>query len=74
MERKDGLTLEEGEVMDALNLAWNKFIMLKTQHPSDLPEFKNSIHRCQDLLAVRIARREYPNGWPTYQSQVKQMV
>ncbi len=62
--RTDGLTFEEGEVMDALITAWNKFIKIERQHSSELNDFAAGIHRCQDLLAARIARREYPEGWP----------
>jgi hypothetical protein len=62
--RDDGLTAGEGEVMDALVAAWNRFSELTHQHPDELRDFADGIHRCQDLLAVRIARREYPKGWP----------
>lgn len=62
--RVDGLTSEEGEVMNALVTAWNTFLGLERQHPSELSDFANGIHQCQNLLAVRIARREYPDGWP----------
>ena len=60
--REDGLTESEGEVVDALVTAWNKFSGLERQHPDELRDFMDAIHRCQDLLAVRIARREYPKG------------
>lgn len=63
--REDGLTYEEGKVMDALVAAWNTFVGLERQHPSELKDFNDGIHKCQDLLAVRIARREYPEGWPS---------
>lgn len=62
--RKDGLTDQEGKVMDALINAWDAFMKLDRQHPSEVNDFADGIHRCQDLLAVRIARREYPEGWP----------
>ena len=62
--RTDGLTQLEGEVMDALITAWNKFVGLQRQHPDEQRDFADGIHKCQDLLAVRIARREYPQGWP----------
>lgn len=69
INRVDGLTQEEGEVMDALVTAWNKFIGLQRQHPSELDEFCDGIHRCQYLLSVRISRREHPEGWPTKQTK-----
>ncbi len=43
--RKDGLTQQEGKVMDALVEAWNEYIKLEKQHPSDIDEFKNGIHK-----------------------------
>ena len=61
--RQDGLTDEEGAVMDALIYAWNQFAQLEIQHPSDVPYFVDGIHKCQQLLALRVARREYPDGW-----------
>jgi hypothetical protein len=73
MTRDDGLDDAEGVVMDALVLAVNSYVKLPRQHPSDLDDFVNAIHRLQDLLAVRIARRTYPKGWtnasPTLQEQ-----
>lgn len=62
--RVDGLTESEGRVMDALVEAFNEFSKLERQHPDELRNFVDGIHRCQDVLAVRIARREYPQGWP----------
>lgn len=62
--RDDGLSPEEGAVSDALVQAWNAYAELPVQHPAELDEFALSIHRLQDLLAVRIARRHYPEGWP----------
>lgn len=62
--RPDGLTPEEGTVMDHLTAAMNAFTKLISQHPSDLEEFVDGIHRCQHQLAIRIARRHYPAGWP----------
>lgn len=62
--RFDGLTEQEGKVMDALNFAWNGFIKLEVQHPSDVPDFTNAIHQCQQVLGMRILQRDYPQGWP----------
>ena len=60
-----GLTEEEQVVMDNLVAAFNAFYSLPRTHPSELQEFVNSIHRLQDLLVVRIVRRDYPDGWVT---------
>lgn len=66
MNRDDGLTEDEGEVMDALCEAVACWDQLEEQHPSETAEFYGVIHRAQDLLAVRIARRLYPEGWVNY--------
>jgi hypothetical protein len=63
-ERDDGLTEDEGAVMDALVEAVNAYARLPVQHPDEPQDFAGGIHRCQDALAVRIARRHYPKGWP----------
>ena len=42
--REDGLTEEEGVVMDCLVEAWNNFVKLQRQHPSELEDFANAIH------------------------------
>lgn len=62
--RSDGLTEQEGVVMDALCDAANAFGRLDRQHPDEERDFCDGIHRCQYALAVRIARRAFPVGWP----------
>lgn len=64
--RKDGLTDEEGEIMDLLVAAWNKFNQLEREHPSEINDFADGIHKCQYQLAMRILRRDYPEGYPQY--------
>ncbi|KLU66746.1 hypothetical protein DEAC_c14140 [Desulfosporosinus acididurans] len=63
-ERVDGLTDQEGKVMDALITAWNEFAKLKVQHPSDVLDFLSCIHQCQQIIGMRILQRDYPQGWP----------
>ena len=62
--RDDGLTNAEGVVMDHLVDAVNAFAKLDRQHPDEGRDFCDGICRCQDTLAVRIARRAFPIGWP----------
>lgn len=62
--RDDGLTDAEGVVMDALNEAVVAFARLPRQHPDELRDFCDGIHKCQDQLAVRVCRRAFPIGWP----------
>lgn len=60
------LTFEEQKVMGSLVDAWNEFRKLPTQHPSEIDEFCEGIHRCQNLLAMRVARRADPENFKTY--------
>jgi hypothetical protein len=62
--RKDGLTEQEGKIMDSLVDAWNEFIKLDRQHPCEINDFADGIHRCQYQLTMRILRRDYPEGYP----------
>lgn len=50
--------------MDALVNAWSEYIKLEKQHPSDITEFCDGIHKCQHALKIRILRRDYPEGYP----------
>jgi len=59
-----GLTPAEQAVHDALVEAVRAYNALPVQHPNEPRDFTDAIHRAQDLLAVRIARRHYPIGWP----------
>lgn len=61
-----GLTQEEQSVMDGLVSAWNRFIKLEKQHPCDINEFGDAIHRLQGLLSMRPLRRQYPDYWKSY--------
>lgn len=62
--RDDGLTEDEGGVADHLCAAVNEYARLERQHPSEINDFCDAIHVCQQLLVMRIARRLYPVGWP----------
>jgi hypothetical protein len=64
--RDDGLTDDEGAVMDALCEAVDAFEALEREHPQEEDEFYAAIHRLQDLLGVRVLRRLYPKGWVTF--------
>ena len=64
--RDDGLSDEEGAVMDALCEAASAFDQLPLQHPQEEVDFYAAIHRLQDLLAVRAMRRIYPKAWLTF--------
>lgn len=57
------LTELEKDVLINLTSAWNKYHELEQQHPSDPHEFAESINRCQQLIALRVARRVNPGAW-----------
>ncbi len=61
-----GFTEAEQRVSDHLVGAFNEFCRLERTHPNETEEFVSALHRLQDLLAVRIVRRQFPKGWPTY--------
>lgn len=65
-----GLLPAEDNVMDHLVDAAEGFARLPVQHPSDADEFMVAIHHCQDLLALRVARRTYPKGWRNQEGAV----
>jgi hypothetical protein len=65
--RKDGLTDQEGKVMGSLVIAWNEYVKLERTHPSELNDFADGIHKCQHQLAMKVLRRDYPEGYPTYE-------
>jgi len=65
INEKTGLTDKEQEVMDHLVGAVTRYAQLEVQHPMEMDDFMDSIHRLQDLMAIRVTRRAFPNGWFT---------
>ena len=63
---KSGFTEKEKLVHDRLMDSYNAFLALDIQHPSEQAEFAFAVHIIQGILTTRIARRCYPDGWPTY--------
>ena len=70
-KNKNGLYPEEQTVMDSIMAAYEAFLKLESEHPDELREFVDGIHRCQDVLGMRVLRRSVPTGWPTYQCEKK---
>ncbi|KKN70888.1 hypothetical protein LCGC14_0426780 [marine sediment metagenome] len=56
----------EQKVMDALVVAWNNFVKLRSTHPDDTDDFRRGIHECQRIMGVRQLRRIDPDRWPMY--------
>lgn len=57
------LTVEEKEVLQMLGTAFNKFLTLPNRSQDDNSEYRDAIHRCQQLIALRVARRANPEIW-----------
>lgn len=57
-----GLTEEEKAILQKLSLAWQEYVAIETKD-SNLREFNDAIHRCQQLVALRVARRVNPEIW-----------
>jgi len=68
-ENKQGLYPDEQAIMDKLMAAYEAFLKLNREHPDELREFVDGIHRCQDILGMRVLRRAVPTGWPTYRCE-----
>jgi hypothetical protein len=66
IDETSGFTPLEKECHDNLMKAYGNFIEMERQHPDEMRDFVDSIHRLQDLLAVRIVRRCFPAYWPTH--------
>jgi hypothetical protein len=60
----DGLTSDERAISEHLVAAVNAFGELERRHPSELGDFVDGIHACQNQLAWRIVQRAYPKAWP----------
>lgn len=62
----NGFTEREQEIMNKIVEAHNMYVNLYHTHPSDLPEWVNSIHDLQKILGMRVLRRELPETFPSY--------
>lgn len=62
----NGFTREEEDIMNKIVDIHNMYVELEKTHPSDLPDWVNSIHNLQKILGIRILRRELPNTFATH--------
>jgi hypothetical protein len=60
---ENGLTEEELQVLYHLREAWNAFSRLEKHREMDKTEFVDSIHKTQQIIALRVARRVNPEIW-----------
>ncbi len=59
------ITEKEKIVLQHLVDAHNEYIKLEQQHPNDIYDWVNSLHRLQDLIAIRVARKAEPTVFVT---------
>lgn len=52
------LTEAEARVAVLLGDAWNLFLELPTEHPSDRGEFLHAVHAAQSIILARPGRRQ----------------
>jgi len=57
------LTLEERELLQRLGEAFNVYSALDKRSEADNKEFVDALHRLQQLVALRVARRVDPEVW-----------
>ena len=56
--------MSEDDVLNQLVEAWNNFCKLDRQHPDEMRDFADGIHKCQYVLAMRYARKHRPDIFP----------
>ena len=56
----NGFTEKELEIINKIAEIHSLYNLLEKMHPSDLPEWVNSIHNLQKIMGMRILRREFP--------------
>lgn len=61
---KNDRSMLEKQISDRLCEAMNLFNELDSQHPSEMHDFVDGIHKCQYVLGMRILRRDYPEIYP----------
>ena len=71
-DSRTGFTDAEKRCHDALMLSYQEFIDMPREHPDEMRDFVDAVHKIQGLLATRIVRRDYPDYWATYSDQPRQ--
>ena len=58
---KKPFTKEEQDILDLIVKAHNKFCELKTGHSEESIEWKEGIHKLENVLIGRVVSRDYPD-------------
>lgn len=59
-----GFTETESQCHDLLMDCYRSFLSLPREHPDEMREFVDAVHKIQGVLSMRIVRRAYPQYWP----------
>ena len=65
LEKEELYISKETIILKKLAEVYSLFTELKPQHPDELNDFVDGIHKCQYVLGMRIARKDHPNLFPT---------
>ena len=57
------LTPEETDLLRRLGECYNLYCSLNTRSEADNKEFVDALHRLQQIVALRVARRANPEIW-----------
>lgn len=57
------LTNQEQQILKKLVEAWSLYSELENRSDADNKEFLDAVHRAQQLIALRVARRVNPEVW-----------
>lgn len=60
----DSVMEKEELILEKISSAWRLFYELESQHPDELKDFKEGIHKCQSVIALRFAREYRPDIFP----------
>ncbi len=52
--------------MDLLVEVWNEFVKLEQTHPDHLREFRDGIHKCQNVLMWKELQEIKPEKYPKF--------
>jgi hypothetical protein len=55
---------EESKILDMSVDIWDSFLKLERQHPDEINEMKDAVHRIQGLIAQRMIQRLCPEIFP----------
>jgi hypothetical protein len=62
---------KEKNILNLLTKAYNQFAALQRQHPNELQDFADGIHRCQYVIGMRFARMHFSDIFPIKRNKSK---